>query len=288
MILAGLCFALMIACVKVLRPELSTLEIIFYRGLIAAPISALFVLGRSANIHNRSLFGLRVLFGLGGMYCYYSATRMPLADLTLVTRLQPILIAVVAPFLFGASERSSGRVWGLLALGVIGCALLLAPRLTLSGDGYGWWAVGALLSSGAAHLCLRGLRNEDSRAVVLWLQVGILVLAALLLAATQGAPSLPAPDRWGWVLGVGGFAAVGQLALTRAYAIGRAGIVAGASNISPLWALILDIVLFSTFPSPIVLVGGALILTASVGFVVSQDRGHQQEPPDANGKGPRS
>ncbi|MEL6344955.1 MAG: DMT family transporter [Myxococcota bacterium] len=273
MILAGLCFALMIACVKVLRVELSALEVMFWRGLVAAPLAAVLTVGRSRAIRAKRLFGLRITFGVGGMFCYYSATRMmPLADLTLVTRLQPILIAIVAPMVYGAAERSSGRVWGLLAAGMVGCGLLLAPRLALDGAGGGWWALGALTFSGAAHLCLRGLKGEDTRAVVLWMQVAIALVAGAGVVVWRGAPALPPEGMWGWALGVGVFATAGQLALTRAYALGRASVVAGASNVSPLWAVGLDVALFSVFPSISVLLGGALILGASLGLVVLRER----------------
>ena len=44
MILAALCFALMLGCVKVARAELLAVEIIFWRGLIAVPITVLIAL----------------------------------------------------------------------------------------------------------------------------------------------------------------------------------------------------------------------------------------------------
>ena len=46
MILAGLCFTLMLACVKVLRAELSALEVVFWRGAAAAPLAGLAAWGR--------------------------------------------------------------------------------------------------------------------------------------------------------------------------------------------------------------------------------------------------
>ena len=89
----------------------------------------------------------------------------------------------------------------------------------------------------------------------------------MVMVSTGGLPAIPPVSLWGWLLGVGGFATVGQLLLTRAYALDRAGVVAAASNISPLWAVLIDLALFATWPSTTALLGGALILTASLGLV---------------------
>ena len=67
---------------------------------------------------------------------------------------------------------------------------------------------------------------------------------------------------------MGCFATAGQLLLTKAYALDRAGVVAAASNIAPLWAVLIDLALFATWPTPTALIGGALILVASLGLVL--------------------
>lgn len=270
MLLATLCFALMLGCVKVARAELPAVEIILWRGLIAVPLTVLIALpGRHFAIKNTPVMVLRVVFGLGAMICYYTATAgMALADLTLITRLQPVLIALGAPLLLGAAEQIGARVWGLLGVGVLGCAVLLGPHL--SGEGWGVWALGALAFGAAAHIALRKLgQTEDARAIVVWTQLGVVVLSlGLVVARTGGLPSIPAPALWGWLLGVGCFATGGQLLLTKAYALDRAGVVAAASNISPLWAVIIDLALFTLWPSPTALIGGVLILAASLGLVL--------------------
>lgn len=270
MLLAVLCFALMLGCVKVARAELPAVEIILWRGLIAVPLTVLIALpGRHFAIKNRPVMALRVLFGLAAMLCYYTATAgMALADLTLITRLQPVLIALGAPLLLGASEQVGRRVWVLLGVGVIGCAVLLGPHL--SREGWGVWALGALVFGAAAHIALRSLgQTEDSRAIVVWTQLGVVILSlGLVVGHTGGVPGIPAPSLWGWLLGVGCFATAGQLLLTKAYALDRAGVVAAASNIAPLWAVLIDLALFATWPTPTALIGGALILVASLGLVL--------------------
>lgn len=272
MILAGLCFALMLASVKLVRAELSTLEVLYWRGLVATPLALLPTLGRSLRIQNRRLMAARVLAGMGAMWCYYTAARLvTLADLSLITRLQPVVVALLAPVFLGAGERSGGRLWGLLALGIVGCAVLLGPQLALGIAG-ALWMLGALMSGGAAHIALRGLgATEDSRVVVFWTQVIITSGVVALLLLSRGAlPPLPSEPLLLPLLSIGLLATAGQLLLTRAYALDRASVVAASSNVMPLWAIILDLVLFATSPSWSVLVGGALILAASLGLIFSR------------------
>jgi len=270
--LAGICFALMIGCVKVVRQDFSALEVIVFRGIVAVPLSILIVYftpGRPIKINNKRVFSLRLLFGLGAMYCYYTAAHgLALADLSLITRLQPILIALLAPVLLGAQERSDGRIWVLLVAGVVGCLVLLAPQLMV-GSLWGLWAVGAMLSSALAHLALRAMGpTERTQAVVLWTQVGIFLVTGLMLAlATDGLTALPSPTQWLWIIGLGSLATLGQLLMTRAYALDQASVVAGASNLTPLWAAIVDLVLFSTILSMNAFIGGVLIVGASLSLL---------------------
>lgn len=273
MILAGLCFTLMLACVKVLRADLSALEVVFWRGAASAPLAALAAWGRPRTIHNRPVMALRVLAGLGAMLCYYSAAGgLPLADLTLLTRLEPLLIAFLAPVLLGRAEQTGRRGWGLLLLGLLGCAIVIAPQLSAGSRTAeaSLWALAAMLLSCGAHLCLRVLgATEDARVLVMWMQVAITLLAGgMLLAFQPTALVLPALPLWPWLLGVGAFATAGQILATRAYALERASIVAAATHTAPLWAILLDVVAFQTLPTAAALLGGALILAAALGLVL--------------------
>ena len=216
--------------------------------------------------------GVRVLVGLGAILCYYTAaSALPLADLTLVTRLEPVFIALAAPLLLGQEERPPRGTWALLLLGLVGCAVVLAPQVAGTGSASAaLWALGAMLLSSAAALCLRVLgRTDDARVLVLWMQVAITLLAGLLLLlTTQHLPALPSMPLWPWLLGVGGFASAGQILATRAYALDRASTVAAATHTAPLWAVLLDIALFQTPPGLPVLLGGTLILAAALGLVL--------------------
>ncbi|MEC7949339.1 MAG: DMT family transporter [Myxococcota bacterium] len=277
MVGAGLAFTVMVACVKVVRSELGAFEVVAWRGVVAIPLALALLRGASLRPVNRPAMALRVIAGFFAMTCFYTAAHgLSVADLSLLGRLQPVLIAIVAPVVLGRRERVDPRVWGLLGAGVLGTAVLLGPQLAV-GNRYGLWAMGAVLCSGVAHLALRVLgRTEASATVVLWFQVGGTLLALLAVALSTGdLPRLPSPALLPWLAGVGAAGTAGQVLMTRAYALDRAAVVSAASHTSPLWAVIADALLFAVLPGPETLVGGGILLAAAAALVTlpSRERG---------------
>lgn len=264
MIVASLLFTAMVACVKVARVEMSALELMAWRAVIGVPLAGAFAWRVGRFIANRRVMALRIGFGFGAMFCFFTATRgLSLADLALISRTQPLLLALLAPLVLGASERSGRGLWGLLAVGLVGCGLLIGPDLAV-GSTWALWAIAAACFSASAHLCLRVLgRTEHPAAVVFVFQTVVGILAFAALAATAGL-SLPPSHLWPYVLGAGVFATGGQLVMTEAYRQDRAAVVAAASYAGPLWGVLGDVLLFAVLPSGLDWVGGALIVGAGV------------------------
>jgi len=274
MLLAALSFTTMVACVKVARAELSTFEVVWWRGVVSVPLCALW-LGRGPwRIRARGLFALRVAFGFTAMSCYYAAAAgLAIANLTLIGRLQPILVAVGAPLLLGQSERADRRTWTLTGVGLLGCGVLLAPELS-SGNPAGPIALGAVVTSAIAHTILRRLGKTDHpRTIVFWFQLCVTVLALAWATIDLGhLPELPRTELLPWLGGVGLFAALGQNLMTRAYQLDRAATVSAASHASPVFAVLIDIFAFSTPPSTAALLGGGLVLVAALALLFHRPR----------------
>ncbi len=262
MVGATFAFTAMITLVKTLRETMPTLDIMFWRGLVGIPVA--FLLARrdgTVSLVRRDLVLLRAILGTGAMFCFYTATRMlTVADLSFIHKLQPILIAIVAPLILGRSERVGRKVWVVLAAGISGCAMLLAPD---GGAGLagGLWGLGAVMFTAGAHITVRKLGETDRpAAVVLWFQVIMTLIAGLLVVTTIGRLPRFAPSVWPMVLGVGIAAVAGQVMLTTAYKLERAATVAAASYIQAVWALGVDLVVFGVVPTVWGLAGGALIV----------------------------
>ncbi len=278
MVFATLAFTVMVGLVKVARDEMSALELVCWRG--ATSICLTFFLARRVGFAVRRpvLMLSRVLFGFGAMACFFTAAKgLALADLALLSKLQPILVALLAPLVLGAGERGGWALAVALVLGVSGTVLLLMPELAV-GSSFAWWALAGTALSAGAHLSVRAL-SADHRpeTVVFWFQVGGSLLAALLLLGTMGRIPLPPTHLWPHVIGCGAAATVGQILMTRAYAADPAPLVAAAAYVGPLWALGGDLLVFGIVPDGSMLVGGALVLTAG-GILLSAKSGAAPGP----------
>lgn len=277
MVLAGLSFTLMVSLVQIARAEMSFIEVVFWRGVVAVPIAMVWAWGRSWVPTNAPVLGLRVLFGFLAMSCYFFAARgLLITDLSLLGKLQPLVIAVLAPVVLGRREGGGVGMWVLLVVGLIGTAILLAPELQI-GSVYGIAALGATLFSGLAHLCIRRLTATDHPAViVLYFQLGVTLLALPFLAASSALPSevlgagfaLPPVHLLLPLLGIGVFAFVGQMLMTFAYKADRAPVVAIAGYTTPIWAVLVDIMAFSRIPGWNAFLGGIIVVGAGLWLVV--------------------
>jgi drug/metabolite transporter (DMT)-like permease len=109
--------------------------------------------------------------------------------------------------------------------------------------------------------------------VAFWFQVAVSGLAVMvLLFGGHGVPELPDSALLPWLVLVGVGAMLGQNLLSRAYQLERAAPVAAASHASPVFGVLIDLLLFATIPGPAVIFGGALVMAAALGLVWSKER----------------
>ncbi len=265
MTLATLSFCIMAAAVKVARTSLSPFEIILWRGVITVPLTLAFTAAIGFRIRSPTVLVARSAFGFGAMSCFFTAAKvLPLADMSLITRLQPMVIAFLAPIVLGARERTGPTTWLALAIGLVGCGVLIGPELSV-GTRYGLWAVAATVLSAGAHTAVRALGHTDHpQPVVFWFQ--LFNVPAALTAQLLFVGSWPrlAPGHLGPAIVVCGLgAAFGQLLMTKAYQQDKATMVAAASYSGPLWSVALDLAVFGVIPGWTVAAGGALVALAA-------------------------
>lgn len=283
MVIAGLLFTVMIGAVKVARDELSALEVVWWRAAVSVPVVALFAWRRGLKISNKKGIVVRSLLGFGAMSCFFTSARgLSLADMSLISKLQPILVAVIAPLALGASERAQRVVWIVLIIGLTGCALIIGPDLQV-GNVYGLWALAAAGMSAGAHVTIRALGKTDhAAAIVFWFHVIAASLALTGILITQG-ELLPMPPAslWPYLVAAGLAATFGQLLITRAYAVDRAAAVAAASYASVIFGFLGDFLVFAEWPTLAAVVGGVLVVGAGLLLIFSKQPSPELSEPAA-------
>jgi drug/metabolite transporter (DMT)-like permease len=112
-----------------------------------------------------------------------------------------------------------------IAVGLSGLILVLGPSGHWLSAG-GLAGLGAGVASGFAHVAVRRLRRDHPLTVVFHFSVSSALLA---LPGTLYAGRLPVGWEWPALIGIGGFAALGQWLMTRGYKYveASAGSVAG-------------------------------------------------------------
>ena len=266
MALATFMFCIMAAAIKVARAELSALEIIAWRSTISIPLAAVFAWSSGFVVHNGPLLLARAGTGFVAMVCFFTAAKgMALADIALVGHLRPLWVAVLAPLLLGAREKTGPAVWVALGLGLVGSTVLIAPELSV-GSRFGLWALIGTVFSALAHTAIRGLgRTEAPRTVVFWFQLSHLPFSVFGYWLWTGElPGVPPLHLLAPILGAGVAATIGQLLMTKAYQQDRATIVAAAAYTGPLWSVALDFTVFGLVPGWTLAIGGPLIMMSAV------------------------
>lgn len=260
MLVASLSFAGMGALVKVSTATFSFLTVVFVRSLVIVFVTLALVRLRRARLRarNRRLMAWRSATGFTAMCCYfYAVDQLPLSTAITVQYMAPVFVALLSPILLRERVPRLSLVFVFLAFG--GAALVLSPEATAFNPGLIAGLTSAVLAA-FAYLAVRGLRATDEpETIVLHFSVFSTVAAAPGLLLLDAAPTalelLP-------LLGVGVFAAGGQLAMTWAFRYADAAYVSAFSYATVVFGAALGVGLFGDPVEVHTLAGTALVVIA--------------------------
>jgi len=264
MLLAAASFALMNTLARGLR-ALPWPLLAFSRGLLGliAALTIARLRGASLRVANRPIMWRRSLFGTTGMVCtFYALTHMPLSDATALLNTTPLWIALIAWWTLG--ERPSRAVIAALCVASAGVALIERPGVA-AGQWTGLVALGAGAAGAVAMVSLRRLSGETPEAVVVHFSAvaaGVMGVLSGLWWWRHGAPQGITAAMGAGVLAMGLSATVGQLAMTRAYALDQAARVGAVGWMQVVFALGLDAAVFARLPGAYGRAGIGLLLCA--------------------------
>lgn len=260
---SALGFSGMSLLVKLASARLPTGEIVLARAVVTLAVS--YVMLRRAAVSpwgtNRTGLVVRGVLGFGGLTLYYlSLAYLPLGDATTLLNTQPLLTAVLAWWLL--REQIGWSTALALVLGVAGVSLIVHP----SGTGLPPLGVavglGSALCSAFAYVTVRQLvRTEHPLVIVFYFPLIATPLALPWAVATWVTPSA---IEWLLLLGIGLTTQIGQVFLTRALAVERAGRVTSMGYVQVAFAMIWQWVVFGLPPTAWTLTGASLILIGLV------------------------
>jgi drug/metabolite transporter (DMT)-like permease len=238
MLFASFMFSAMGAGVKLASTMYSTSEIVMYRGLVGTVMLLLLVRVQRGSL--RTAFAgahlWRAFVGVVSLWLwFYAITKLPLATAVTLNYLAPIWMALFL-LCMGWWHSKNHVEWpliGAIGMSFVGVTLVLQPAV--ASDQWLGGAVGIMSSvlSALAYLQVRklGQMGEPEYRVVFYFSLMTVcagAFGAVLEGRPAGVPVLTPHTAYGaaLLLGVGLSATIAQMAMTRAYRVGKVLVVA--------------------------------------------------------------
>ncbi len=253
MLLAGASFALMGVLVKLGTQWFSSNELVFYRSLVALALLPVAISLRRGPGGGRRFLGAHVALhlrrGVIGFLAlatfFYAVAHLPLSVAITLNYSSPLFLALLMPWQL--KERPDRAQYATVFAGFLGVALLLRPWDSAPGDlfaGLVGLASGVLAAFAYVHVRRLGRLGEPEWRTVFWFAL-VSCVGAAFLASLEGWHAAAAPEHLILLLGLGLFATLGQLAMTRAYRKGDTAVVAALAYSTVVFGSVLDALIFS-------------------------------------------
>ncbi|MDP5191085.1 DMT family transporter [Rheinheimera baltica] len=269
LLLAEACFAGIGAIVKFTSSTASEVQVVFFRNFFALLLMLPFLYQHGFSLLKTKRWYLhlsRALTGIISMYCFfYVLARLPLAQGMLVLLLSPFIVPIIARFWL--KERPSRLTLFGILLGFVGVILALPVNF---GNTDAILLVG-LLSAALVAITKTTIRYMSDTEPAVRIVFYFSLLTAVLSA-------IPVPFYWQplngsvWLafVGMGILAAIGQLAMTRAYALAPASDIGMWTYSSVIFAGLFGY-LFWQEPVTLAWFGGVLVIFYA-GYITTRQR----------------
>ena len=266
MIFASLSFSFMVTCVylaRVLDPSISSTIVSFVRvmvNLIILLIPAIFARDM------RNLFGdgrpslwFRGLFGsLALMLFFFAVQSVGIAESSFIQSSNGMFILLLCPLFL--SEKFSFRSLFAIAGSLLGLYFLFDPHLNFAN----WEGKSVALAAGffaalSSLMVARAGRSNTPECVVFYFCfVSFFIHLPYFFVYGFVLPS--GKLMWLAMIGAGVFASIGQILITKAYQLAKAGIVTAVSYLGPVFSLVWSVLFFEQSFTARSLIGCSLVL----------------------------
>jgi len=272
-------FSLMDAGLKQLSAHYPAFQVAALRGAASLPFVLAWALHRGGIAPllrvRWPLHLLRGAMGIAMMASFVYALRtLPLSTAYSIFFVAPLLVTALSVPLLG--ERVGPRRWTAIGIGLLGTLVLLRP----SGDGLGSLAALAVLLAAAMYavsaVTVRLLARTDStQSMMVWLMLMMAVGAGVLALPTWQ----PVHSEHAWlIVGIGIAGGLGQYAVTEAFRLGEASLIAPLEYTALVYGVLLDVTLWGVLPDAMTWLGAAIIVGSGL-YLLRRDRAAAAVPP---------
>ena len=276
MLFASFLFAIMGGFAKELSASMSSLEVVFFRNVFGVFLIGFMVFknpikqkgGKPFLLFFRGFMGFIALLAF-----FYNIAHISLADAMTFAKTAPVFTAFFA-YIF-LKEKMNTYGWLALFIGFVGIVLITQPQgLTFTKTDL--LGIFSGLGAALAYTSVRELKKHyDTKSIVLSFMLtgtlGPLVLLALApYVQVEGLDfmfaefTMPQGMDWFNIAGLGLFATMAQMYMTKAYGETKAGIVGAISYSNIVFAIIIGLMLGDSLPNMLTSLGILAIVGAGI------------------------
>ncbi|SNY46718.1 Permease of the drug/metabolite transporter (DMT) superfamily [Pseudooceanicola antarcticus] len=269
MLATGFCFVGVTALVKTLGTEVPAPQAAFLRFLMGlvflAPVLPRLLHLRLSGFQWRLVVGRGVFHSFGVALWFFAMARLPLADVTALNYLNPILITLGAGIFLG--DKLAARRLAAVGVALIGALIILRPGLREISLGH-IAMLGTASAFAGSYMISKRLSDDLDPALIVALMsvtvsIGLLPVALPVWVTPTGLQLVQ-------LAGVALLATLGHYFMTLAFRAGPMTVTQPVTFLQLVWAVLLGALVFGEEPDPYVIFGGGLIL-AAVSFITFRE-----------------
>ncbi len=262
MVFSALAFACMQIIIALTADTIPLFEQLVFRNAIASIIAAYFVVKNKLPLfgkpENRKRLIFRSMFGFLGMITtFYANANANQGDVAIITKMTPFVTIIGVALLLNEKIKPYQIISVIIAFigaGIVSGAQFDSAFFPLM------VAAASTLFGGIAYSFVSSLRGKEPPWVIVFffsMFSTILCLPMLFFDFV-----IPSPVDFLLLLGIGAFAAVGQILLTKSYSCAKAGDVSVFNYFGIIFSMILGYIILGQEVPASSMLGGLLVIGA--------------------------
>ena len=263
MCISAVTYVVSIAIGRYLAPDIDVFQIAFLRNAFAMLFMLPWLIKMGMGALRTRQFPRHLLRGFlssANVTLLFAAVALiPIADMSAINFLQPVLGAAIAGLVLG--EVIGRNRWLAIGMGFIGALIVIRPGFAEFNLGTAF-ALGSALTGALVSILIKTLVRRDSPdTIAAWLfitQTGILLIPTIYVWQTPNA------QEWGLFILIGFMSLILQRTYNRGIQATDISIAMPFNFTRLIWAALLGWIVFAEFPDIWTWVGGMIIFAASI------------------------
>ena len=263
MCISAVTYVVSIAIGRYLAPDIDVFQIAFLRNAFAMLFMLPWLIKMGMGALRTRQFPRHLLRGFlssANVTLLFAAVALiPIADMSAINFLQPVLGAAIAGRVLG--EVIGRNRWLAIGMGFIGALIVIRPGFAEFNLGTAF-ALGSALTGALVSILIKTLvRGDSPDTIAAWLfitQTGILLIPTIYVWQTPNA------QEWGLFILIGFMSLILQRTYNRGIQAADISIAMPFNFTRLIWAALLGWIVFAEFPDIWTWVGGMIIFAASI------------------------